>query len=1089
MRNYRFILVSLFVISCLNFFNLTTLVNSCEIIGFVEENIGDDIRKDQAIYNTPCEVSGSFSDSREMDCFNEFAPLENDSRRFTSTASVEATLVEDGFDGDVFRQLYDVEASFVIGYYQFVEESSTEWYFGVTGTAVVEYRTQKSFRWKLLDSGGFVKISSDQFHDVELLNPDAFLCSGPFIPDIHIGHGHEKLEIGSTAIKVASISGTSISIWCGETSTEGTGFCGDLGGTMEDGNASTTGVSTPTGVIKGVLKSPATFETGSAGHPIHSAVVELYKQNSGVREQNEDETADKYIQFLVGEGRSFVDTITIKQEDFSVFQFDDVPLFESVPTDGSAPIQILYTIQITNAKTEIVESDDPEVANDVEIEYFNHALSNIPADDTVQPLRYTIKLEPIESYVVNSTGDDRDENPSDGICDTGNVITRGDKQELECTLRAAIDEANWNLDADRIIFDIPELFTVISPTSALPKIIDPVTIDGTTQSRVNTSGITTIAGVGTGNSTPVIPTITLDGRLAGRSNGFHITAGESLIKGMMITNFDGNGIFLENGNENRVEGNFIGIDEGGRDQSNWNGVAINNSSNNLIGGITNTPGVAPGNVISGNRYAGIIVDGKNTKENKILGNLIGTNKSGGIEVGNGGAGVFLKSDQNIVGGAEEGAGNVISANKKDGINIAGNDNIIKGNMVGTSKDGNIILGNGHAGVAIQFKNLRNIIGGVEDGAGNVISGNKEQGIVVGDVDLFTADDSDDDTDDKNNIVQGNMIGTNIDGNVVLKNESSGIFILSNGNIIGGSEEGTGNLICGNGGSGIEVHGDNNAIKGNTIGTDKDGNLIAGNLMHGISMSYASNNIINAANIIVDNKRNGIFIAFSKMQSLSESNNKIQGNFIGETIAGDSAVNTLDAISIRDSSDNAIGGGNGGDGNNIRTNNKHGVSISSFRSRKNIGSGNKILSNNIFIENRTGNSSGLGVKGISLSGSNSGDDKDSDEGVNNGQNSPILITAEIVNFGDNLEVTGTLNSEVGKIYTLQFFKGSTCDTELIYEYIGQMTTEATDKNGNVNFNFLTDSGFAAIGNFISATATDPEGNTSEISFPCIKVTEE
>ena len=70
------------------------------------------------------------------------------------------------------------------------------------------------------------------------------------------------------------------------------------------------------------------------------------------------------------------------------------------------------------------------------------------------------------TYVVN-TRDDND----DGFCN-----------KAHCSLREAINAANTNLGADKIVFKIPggPPFT-IQPLSALPEITDPVTIDGTTQ--------------------------------------------------------------------------------------------------------------------------------------------------------------------------------------------------------------------------------------------------------------------------------------------------------------------------------------------------------------------------------------------------------------------------------------------------------------------------------------------------------------------------------------------------------------------------------------------------------------------------------
>ena len=54
--------------------------------------------------------------------------------------------------------------------------------------------------------------------------------------------------------------------------------------------------------------------------------------------------------------------------------------------------------------------------------------------------------------MVNSTGDAADNNPGNGACDTGGTNSQG---ATECTLRAAIEEANALAGANTIEFNIP----------------------------------------------------------------------------------------------------------------------------------------------------------------------------------------------------------------------------------------------------------------------------------------------------------------------------------------------------------------------------------------------------------------------------------------------------------------------------------------------------------------------------------------------------------------------------------------------------------------------------------------------------------
>lgn len=57
--------------------------------------------------------------------------------------------------------------------------------------------------------------------------------------------------------------------------------------------------------------------------------------------------------------------------------------------------------------------------------------------------------------------------------------------------------------------------------------------------------------------------IELDGTLAGLANGLKITAGNSTVRGLAINRFQYNGIGLESGSGNVIEGNYIGTDSTG----------------------------------------------------------------------------------------------------------------------------------------------------------------------------------------------------------------------------------------------------------------------------------------------------------------------------------------------------------------------------------------------------------------------------------------------------------------------------------------------------------------------------------------------
>jgi hypothetical protein len=180
---------------------------------------------------------------------------------------------------------------------------------------------------------------------------------------------------------------------------------------------------------------------------------------------------------------------------------------------------------------------------------------------------------------------------------------------------------------------------------------------------------------------------------------------------------------------NTVAGNFIGTNKDGTAAvaNGADGVLLKDGATmNSIGGST----AASRNVLSGNSLSGVGIVGAATTHNKVAGNYIGTNAAGTAALGNGpldfpSPGVFLSADDNTIGGLEPGAGNVISANRGDGVTILGNGNTLTGNFIGTDKDGSALLGNSGDGVRFSFDAGSNTIGGTFPSSGNVIAGNSK----------------------------------------------------------------------------------------------------------------------------------------------------------------------------------------------------------------------------------------------------------------------------------------------------------------------------------------------------------------------------
>ena len=309
------------------------------------------------------------------------------------------------------------------------------------------------------------------------------------------------------------------------------------------------------------------------------------------------------------------------------------------------------------------------------------------------------------TFVVNDTGDAPDANPGNGTCATSTGV---------CTLRAAIQEANAHPGPDTIEFNIPGPGPhTISPTSALPTIIQPVTIDATME-----------------NACGQPRCVELNGASAGANvDGLSISAGNSVVRGLAINRFRRYGIRLSISGGNIIEGNFIGTDVSGTsDLGNTNdGVRIE-TSNNTIGGTV----ASARNVISGNNNDGVEINGSAASGNLVQGNFIGTDASGTTDLGNDVDGVRITgAPGNTIGGTASGARNVISGNDDDGVEINGNaasGNLVQGNFIGTNAAGTGALGNNAHGVHVSSSAPNNTIGGA--GAGNVIAFNGGDGIFI-----------------------------------------------------------------------------------------------------------------------------------------------------------------------------------------------------------------------------------------------------------------------------------------------------------------------------------------------------------------------
>lgn len=625
---------------------------------------------------------------------------------------------------------------------------------------------------------------------------------------------------------------------------------------------------------------------------------------------------------------------------------------------------------------------------------------------------------PPPGLVVNTTADDPDLT-LDGSCWTA---------AGKCSLRAAIQEANSIPGTDTISFDIPSGGAkTIMLLSALPTITEPVIIDATTQPGFAGQPIIEINGAG-------VPAL---------SSGFHITAGNSTIRGFVLNSFISHAIWLSGNGGNAIEGSYIGLDlsgtvSTGNNNANW-GIYIDNSPANQIGGST----AAQRNVISGS-HVGIVINGAASTSNIIQGNYIGTDFTGtidvtvpsGIEIG---INIALGATNTVIGGTGAGQGNLIGG-LDDGVYLNGSGSIVQGNIIGLNASGTASLANAQQGILIGSPNT--LIGGTVPGARNIISGNGV-GIRVG-------------SNTAGSQVQGNYIGTNLTGMSAIPN-STGISVTGLNTTIGGSTAAARNVIAGNN-LNVFVMGDATGIQisGNYIGLAVDGVTPMTSGTDLIQLYDASNLMLGGAsaegNVIAGNAAFGIRLR------VNSTNNTIQGNYIGTDASGTVAAGSVsNAIAIENSTNNLVS-------NNLIAYGS-GPSITLFPGS----TGNRISQNSLF-SNFFGID--LNANGVTLNDLN-----DVDTGSNNLQNFPELTSAYF--NGTETVISGMLNSTASTSFELEFFSSPTCHASGYGEgktFLGA-TTATTDGSGNASFSLSVT---AVIGETITATATDPGNNTSEFS---------
>jgi CSLREA domain-containing protein len=607
------------------------------------------------------------------------------------------------------------------------------------------------------------------------------------------------------------------------------------------------------------------------------------------------------------------------------------------------------------------------------------------------------------------------------------------------SLRAAVNDANATPGDDRIEFGISGSGPhTIALTSPLPAISETVTIDGTSEPDYSGS-----------------PVVEIDGTNAGSDANGLIIERSSVVQGLAIINFDGNGITIRNASaSSTIQNNRIGVDADGNAAGNvGSGIDITeNATGNLIG---------PNNTISANSGRGIFVGLSGADDNTITGNRIGVGPDGLSPMGNAFEGILINAvDNTTVGGTSASSRNVIGDNGRGGIAVTGGaaSTTITGNFVGVGTDGATDVGNGSNGPGIEVSDGASgtDIGGTAGDAGNVISANDGDGIrITG-------------SNTTGTVVQGNEIGTTADETALLGNGGDGVHVEDGAAAtIGGTASNARNVVAGNEFE-IYVASDNNVVQGNFVGTNAAGEDL-GSGSNAIRIASGSGNQIGgtssgAGNVVGYTATNSVFVG--------GSDNIVQGNYIGTNPSGDSFSGIGSGIRLF-GNDHTVGG-SPQDAGNVITNQGWAVSVES-------GTGHTIRRNSLFDNSRT-------PIDFNRDGLDPNDPGDGDDGVNRLQNSPEIQSADYNSGTNEITVTFSVPSDPSLTgsgasaypLTIDFYRAD-ADRDEGREFLGTVSYSTSDYTNGPGVTAT----FAAIGSVsetddLIATATDADGNTSEFA---------
>ena len=526
------------------------------------------------------------------------------------------------------------------------------------------------------------------------------------------------------------------------------------------------------------------------------------------------------------------------------------------------------------------------------------------------------------------------------------------------------------------------------------------------------------------------------------------------------------------------------------------------------------------NVISGNGASGVRVNVPTPTRTAppwggvlIFRNVVGTDASGTRPIPNGTApNATHRSGVSCEGsGSVELLENTISGNRGDGVTVIGSPGsqstvVVNRNRIGTTVGGDVALGNAGHGISADTAYRLDV-------TFNTISGNRGSGVVIAG---YRADRSA--AEGPHALLSGNKIGTNQAVTAALGNGGHGVELRRTRDVtVGGPnllyDDGPRtfdppenllvapyifqNVISGNVGHGIlatssgapatgsrPAQSSNIVLLHNLVGTDVRRTFAIGNNGSGIRLEgvvgariggvyvlAGETTPVNATgNTVAGNGGDGISIA--AMGVSPSLDNLVENNDVGLIRRGDRVIpfgNGGAGIVVSDSSGNTIGGAPAADrANTVAFNVGGGVVVHSEAAPAER---NRISANAIYAN---------GGPGIDLGGDGvtPNDPLDADPGPNGLQNFPVI--AEVVPESTSVLVRLRLSAAPRRTYRIELFASSAADPSGHGEgqrFLAQATV-TTDANGDTERTIRV--ALPQPGTWLTATATDPDGNTSEFS---------